>query len=141
MDRRRKLMAQAHLAAKKLGLDDETRREAQQMVVGKASCAEMTEAELAYLVSHWNAQGADVTPTAPEGGGVGMATPWQLATLERIAFEMGWRAGLTDDRLVAFVRRTAHVDRPEWLTSEACSKVISGLMRWSRQIAGRGGAR
>lgn len=141
MDRRRKLIAQAHLAAKRLGLDEETRREAQLAAVGKASCAEMTEAELAYLIAHWNARGSGVTATAPAGGGVGMATGWQLATLERLAFEMGWRDGLKDERLLSFVRRTAKVDRPEWLTREACSKVISGLMRWSRQLAAKGGAR
>lgn len=136
--RRKKLLAQAHLAAKKLGLDEEARRAVQAMVTGKESCAEMSERELVMLIDHWGRAGADVRAALPEGGDApGMATRWQLATLERLAWEMGWDDGLMDERLLRFVRRSAKVERVQWLDKRAASAVISGLMRWKRQRARR----
>lgn len=134
-DRRRKLMAQAHMAAARLGMDEETRRAAQVAVTGKASCAEMTEAELARLVQHFNRLGSGVVAAAPRSARADGPTGWQLATLERLAFDMGWRDGLEDARLIAFVKRTARVERPEWMTRAQASACISGLMRWKRQRA------
>ncbi len=132
-NRRRVLISQAHMAASRLGLDEDTRRAAQVAVTGKASCAEMTEAELARLIQHWNKLGSGVTARAPEGDAPGMATRWQLATLERLALEMGWTDGLDDARLIGFIKHTARVERPQWLTRQDCTRVISGLARWKRQ--------
>lgn len=134
-DRRRRLIAQAHLAAKQAGCVEEAERRAvQQMVTGKASCAEMSERELVRLIDHWGRVGAQVRAALPDGGDVpGMVTRWQLATLERLAWEMGWDEGLKDERLLRFVRRTAKVERIQWLEKAAASAVISGLMRWKRQ--------
>lgn len=135
--RRKKLIAQAHLAAKQAGcVEDADRRAVQAMVTGKASCAEMTTAELVRLIDHWGRVGADVRAAAPEcAQAPGMVTRWQLATIERLAWEMGWKDGLEDARLLAFLRRTARVERPQWLTRHDASSVISGLMRWKRQRA------
>mgnify|MGYP005841890529 FL=1 len=133
MARRRVLIAQAHMAAKQLGLDDDTRRAVQAAVTGTASCADMTEAELARLIQHYHGLGAEVVASAPRSARDDGPTPWQLITLERLAFDMGWRDGLNDARLVAFIKRTARVDRPEWLTREQASATISGLLRWKRQ--------
>ena len=135
--RRRKLIAQAHLAARQAGCVEEAdRRAVQAMVIGKESCADMSAAELVRLIDHWGRLGADVRATAPEcAQAPGLVTRWQLATIERLAWEMGWREGLEDARLIAFLKRTARVDRPQWLTRHDASSVISGLMRWKRQRA------
>ncbi len=135
MNRRKKLIAQAHLAAKQAGcVDDDDRSAVQTMVIGKASCADMTIAELVALIDHWGKLGAQVRATAPEcAQAPGMVTRWQLATIERLAWDMGWSDGLDDDRLAAFLRRTAQVDRVQWLSRRAASGVISGLSRWQRQ--------
>ncbi|WP_205617301.1 regulatory protein GemA [Pelomicrobium methylotrophicum] len=137
--RRRRLIAQAHLAAKQAGcVDEEDRRAVQRIVTGKSSCLDMTVAELVRLIDHWGKLGAQVRASAPEAAQApGMVTRWQLATIERLAWEMGWDDGLEDARLVAFLRRTARVDAARWLTREAASSVISGLSRWKRQRAKR----
>jgi hypothetical protein len=133
--RRRALIAQAHLAAKRAGCaSEEDRRAIQQMVTGKASCAEMTERELVRLIDHWGRMGSDVRAAAPRvADAPGMATRWQLATIERLAWELGWEQGLDDARLLRFVQRTAKIDSVRWLEKGAASAVISGLMRWKRQ--------
>lgn len=132
--RRKRLIAQAHLAAKQAGcVDDEERRLVQRMVTGKESCAEMTTQELVRLIDHWGKLGAEVRASTPDAAQApGMVTRWQLATIERLAWEMGWR-GLDDPALVRFCKRTAGIDLPQWLTREAASFVISGLLRWKRQ--------
>lgn len=138
--RRRRLIAQAHLAAKMAGCSDEDDRRAVQLAVtGKASCSEMNERELVAIIDHWGRMGAGVCASTPEAtGAAGMASRWQLATIERLAWDLGWD-GLEDDRLLRFVRRTAKVDAVRWLTREQASSVISGLMRWRRQIRSKGG--
>lgn len=137
--RRKRLIAQAHLAAKQAGCaDDDARRAIQQMVTGKPSCADMSEAELVRLIDHWGRAGADVRASAPDcAKAPGMVTRWQLATIERLAWDMGWSDGLKDSRLAAFLKRTAQVERIEWLTRSGASGVISGLMRWKRQRQSR----
>ena len=138
--RRRRLIAQAHLAAKLAGCADEDDRRAVQLAVtGKASCSEMNERELVAIIDHWGRMGAEVRASTPDAAQApGMVTRWQLATIERLAWEMGWR-GLDDPALVRFCRRTAGIDLPQWLTREAASFVISGLLRWRRQIRSKGG--
>jgi len=138
--RRRALIAQAHLAAKQAGCaSEEDRRAIQQMVTGKASCADMTERELVRLIDHWGRMGSDVRAAAPRGAEAPMATRWQLATIERLAWELGWEQGLDDARLLRFVQRTAKIDLVRWLDRAAASRVISGLMRWKRQRQAKGG--
>ena len=132
-DRRRRLIGLAHAAAKRIGMDDDARRAMQARVTGQPSAAGMSEAELVAVCAELMRLGADIHVPAPETGGPGMATGWQLLAIERLALEMGWREGLTDARLIAFVRRTAKVDAVRWLSPDAASKIISGLQRWHRQ--------
>jgi len=132
-DRRRRLLGLVHAAAKKIGMDDDARRAMQQRVTGKASAADMSDAELVAVCAELARLGADIHVPAPQAGGPGMATEWQLLTIERLAHGMGWTEGLLDARLIAFIRRTAKVDRPQWLEKAAASKVISGLQRWAQQ--------
>jgi len=132
-DRRRRLLGLVHAAAKRLGMDDDARRAMQQRVTGKASAADMSDAELVAVCAELARLGADIHVPAPQAGGPGMATEWQLLTIERLAHGMGWTEGLLDARLIAFIRRTAKVDRPQWLEKAAASKVISGMQRWAQQ--------
>ncbi len=132
-ERRRRLIGLVHAAAKQIGMDEETRRAMQQRVTGKASAADMSEAALVAVCAELARLGADIHVPAPQAGGDGMATGWQLLTMERLAMALGWQDGLEDARLAAFIRRTAKVERPQWLTMEAATSVISGLQRWQRQ--------
>jgi hypothetical protein len=135
--RRARLIGLVHAAAKRLGMDEDARRAMQQRVTGKTSAADMSEAELVAVCAELARLGADIHVPAPPAGGPGMATEWQLLTIERLAFRMGWTEGLLDARLIAFIKRTAKVERPQWLEKAAASHVISGLQRWDTQIKRR----
>lgn len=51
-DRRARLIAAVHAGARRLGLDDETRRVLQVRLTGHATCSEMTEQELERVLDH-----------------------------------------------------------------------------------------
>jgi phage gp16-like protein len=138
-ERRARLIAQAHMAARQAGLNDEERRAVQHGVTGLASCQEMSVRQLVMLLDHYARLGVGVRASAPEAPGefgVG-PTRWQLATIERLAWDQGWEGGLEDPALIRFVRRTAKVGHPRWLTRRMASAVITGLRRWHGQRARR----
>lgn len=64
---RTRLLAMAHVGAKRLGLDEDTRRALQQQMTGCPSCADMTLAQLRTLVAELNRRGARLTPKRPAG--------------------------------------------------------------------------
>lgn len=133
---RRVLLGLAHKAAVLAGLDDDARREVQARVTGKASCRDMTDAQLRRLLWHYKSLGVDIgvpNPPAPGGAGWERPTKWQWMEMERAALAMGWEGGLDDTRLTGFVRRTAGVDAVRFLSRTQASAVISGLRRWERQ--------
>lgn len=134
-DRRRALLGAAHKGAAQLGWDDDFRRQQQHRVTGCASCRDMTDAQLVSWCWHLRDLGADIGIRAPAPlGGQGWDNPtdWQLMEIERLALAHGW-SGLDDRRLRAFVRRTASVDDPRFLTRTQASACLSGLIRWARQ--------
>jgi hypothetical protein len=140
---RRILLGLAHKAAVLAGLSDDARRAVQQAVVGKASCAEMTDTELRRLLWHYKAKGVDIGVPGPKprgGGGWASPTPQQWAEIERLAGVFGWVDGLEDRRLESFVGRTAGVDAVRFLSRDGASRVISGLKRWQKSLARRSGA-
>ena len=61
-DRRRRLLAAIHARAKALGWDEDTRRDVQRRVAGKASCGEMTLAELRAVADEMRRAGAPAPP-------------------------------------------------------------------------------
>jgi phage gp16-like protein len=52
LDRRKRLIAAVHAGARRLGLDEETRRAMQARITGHRSCAEMTEQDLERVLDH-----------------------------------------------------------------------------------------
>jgi phage gp16-like protein len=62
-----------HVACKQLGLDDDTRRDLQLQVTGKASMADMTDAELVAVISALKAKGFKSTSGVPKGSLTGRA--------------------------------------------------------------------
>lgn len=66
-DRRKRLIALAHLAAAQVGADEDTRRAVQQRLTGVASCRDMDAAALMRVIRHWQQAGARVRlPRWPE---------------------------------------------------------------------------
>jgi hypothetical protein len=128
------LLGLVHRGAAQIGMDEDTRRALQQRVTGHDSCRDMTDAELLAVIRELRRLGADVRAPVPMADGrPGMASGWQLATLEHLALDMGWKQGLDDARFVAFIARTAGVQRAQWLDRAAASKAITGLRRWKWQ--------
>lgn len=137
---RRALIGLAHKAALLAGLTDDERRTVQQTVVGKESCADMTDTELRRLLWHYKGKGVQIGVPGPKGkGGTGWARPTasQWAEIERLALAFGWADGLDDRRLTGFVGRTAGVDDPRFLSRDGATRVISGLKRWQKSLSRR----
>lgn len=131
VDRRRVLLGLAHKAAAQLGMDDDTRRAAQQAFAGKESLRDFSDGELLSWCYELKQRGADIgIPVPPPRGGAGWdrPTPAQWGTIERLATSLG----LTDAALAAFVRRTCRVDDPRFLTRRGATEVITGLTKWAR---------
>lgn len=139
-DRRRVLLGLAHKAAKQLGWDDAFRRDRQQAVTGHASCAGMTDSQLAAWCWHLKRLGAKISIPGPARASTAWGRPseQQLTEIERLALAFGWD-GLDDRRLAAFVKRTVGVDSPRFMTAEQASAIISGLRRWQMQRQRGGG--
>ena len=137
---RRALIGLAHKAAVLAGLSDDERRDVQQSVVGKASCAEMTDTELRRLLWHYKGNGVKIGVPGPKprgGGGWERPTASQWTEIERLAGVFGWVDGLDDNRLASFVGRTAGVDAVRFLSRDGATRVISGLLRWQKSLAKR----
>ena len=134
---RGRLVGLAHQVATTMGMDDETRRAAQKKITGCESCKDMGEAQLRNWLYYLKRLGADVyVPNPPDkksDGPLEKITSVQYAEIERLCFERGWQNGLEHPDFVAFLRRTAKIDKTEFLTKRLASQVINGLRRWDAQ--------
>ena len=131
-DARRKLLALAHMAAARLGLDEDERRDVQREVGGAASCRDMSDASLRKLLWHYKRLGADIFVPGPATAELkNRPTAAQMREIERLSFAMGWD-GLEDARLSGFVKRTARVEAARFLTRRGATRVILGLSAWLR---------
>lgn len=133
-DHRRLLLGLAHKAAVQLGMDEDTRREAQRAFAGKESLKDFTDAELlawCWQLKEWGANiGIPLLHGAPAVSR-DRPTRAQWATIERLAAAIG----IEKAALAAFVRRTTGLDDPRFMTRRDASYIISGLTRWAQ---GRG---
>jgi hypothetical protein len=133
--RRRVLLGLAHKAAVQLGMDEDTRRAAQQAFCGKSSLRDYTDSQLIAWCWELKRRGAEIGIPAPPpkgGSGWGRPTEAQLAEIERLCLRMGW-SGLDDGALRGFVRRTCAADDVRFITRGQATAVISGLRRWLAQ--------
>lgn len=131
-ERRRVLLGLAHQAALLLGLEEDSRRAAQQAFAGCTSLKDFTDRQLLAWCYELKRRGAaiGVPGPAPRGGqGWERPTPAQWTQIERLALELG----LDEAALVVFARRTCGVDDPAWMNRSNASQLIVGLSRWARQ--------
>lgn len=132
---RRDWYAMLHLGAKRLGMDESTRRAWMEKNVGKRSAKDCTDAELSALVDLLRGAGAldDGRPLGKaDTGGRGPDRPtdkqWKLAAV--LCKKRGWRDGIDDPSFAAFVHRIAKVSNPRFLTQAGIRAVIIGLNNW-----------
>ncbi|SIS76981.1 Protein of unknown function [Insolitispirillum peregrinum] len=123
---RAKAMRQIHALRRKItGLDDDTAWRALLARHGSDSLRAMTDAQIGTVAR-------TLSGMVPRTN-TSTATRAQLAKLSALGRAKGWGADgdvLADPAMLAFVRRTAHVDHPRWLTVRQASDCITGLERW-----------
>ena len=129
-DARSRLIRHIHVAARNLGVSSEDRKAMQERVTGKASCADMNEAELRQVV-------AALTGTASRGdrvpeGAIGA----KLTALWISAWHLGMIRDRTDAALAAFVRRQTGLSSASWLTPVLATRCVDALKDWMAREAG-----
>lgn len=131
--RRNTLLGLIHQGTGRMfGDDHESHRSWVHARTGKRSCRDCTDAQLQAMVKELCRNG--VLDGKMRGGqGVDRPTSRQWAKLAALARARGWRDGLEDKRLAGFIRRTAKVSSPRFLTRVRISQVITGLSHWQQQ--------
>jgi len=121
--KRRSLLAQVHIAANELGLDEETYRATLERITGVPSAAEATDAQLWAVLDEF----------ARRGWKRRRFRPSRKPHVRKIWAMWGElkRRGVWRDRrrrsLRAFVKRQTGRDDPEWLTPKEAEAVIEAL--------------
>lgn len=139
---RRDLYAMIHLGAKRMGWDEDARRDWMEKHTGKRSSKDCTEPELAKLADVLRGLGAldDGRPLGKaDRGGKGSDRPtrqqWKKAAV--LCRRRGWVEGIDDPGFAAFVSRVAKVDNPRFLTKTGLRNVLLGLENWVEHDARR----
>ena len=132
---RRDMLAKLHIAAKQLGLDEETYRDALAAATGKRSAGEMDEGELRRALEHFEAHGFAARAREKD------AADLVYLPKVRALWISGWHLGVVRDRsdaaMTAFIRRQTGIDAARWVTSAGeARKVIEGLKTWLAREAG-----
>ena len=131
---RNQLLAKIHIGTKVLfGADKDQHRDFIKQITGKRSCADCEVKQLNQVIDQLNRVGA-FDGNARGGKGIDCPTDAQLRKLAALSRLRGWD-GLEDKRLLRFIRRTAKVDHPRFLTRHRMSAVITGLSNWNKQVA------
>jgi phage gp16-like protein len=135
---RRALLAQAHLAAKHLGLDEDTRRAVQREITGQESCGAMSERHLHLLLDHYKSLGW--RPKPPRGAQTARQADFPQARLIRALWlqlkALGVLRNASERALRAYVERITGVAALEWLANDPgqANRVIETLKRWVKRV-------
>jgi len=132
---RQRLLAQLHIALNAGSTADKEYRDWLEAYWGVRSSADLDPPQLREAIAHLTAPGW--LESAMRGDpGKGRPTPKQWTLLEALARSMEWN-GLDAPELAAFLKRTAKVDSPRFLTRKGATHVITGLNKWIEQQAAR----
>jgi hypothetical protein len=129
-------LAMIHVAAKSL-FGDVTRNgdgradyeDWLERLTGRRSASALTADQRIDLIKRLRRDGL-IKERGQGGRGEGRPTSEQWAHIAALARKMGWKDGLEDGRLKAFVERTAKVSSARFITREQATAVITGLRRW-----------
>ena len=112
-------------ACKRLGLDDDARKELQLDVTGVASMAAMGEGELGKLLDHLNRDYRGKNPQRPH-----------LAKVKALWWSLYWMGAIDnpdDKALSAFVKRQCGIAALRFLDHRSAPSVIEALKDWLRR--------
>ncbi len=125
----KRLNRRVHARARELGIDEQARRALQTRVTGKASCRDMSPAELRRVIAAMSGSGgSDALPDS------------DLLPKLRALWISGWHLGVVRDRtdagLAAWLRRQAGIDSATWATPAHLVAAIEALRGWLHREAG-----
>lgn len=124
-------LAQIHLAKKALGLTDEDYRALLARVGNVGSAADLDIAGRARVLREFERLGWRAQPTGkPKPKLCGEPQARKIRALWLALAAAGVVRNPDESALLAYVRRQGQVDRLEWLSVAAASKVIEALKRW-----------
>lgn len=136
-DLRLRELGAIHVAKKALGLDDDAYRDVLERVGGKRSAKDLAPAGRRAVLDHFRQLGA--FPRAATGRRAGGPRRRYLGKLRAQWLSLYW-LGVVNSRedaaIDAMVKRTAGIDRVEWLDARGANKVIEGLKAMAAREAG-----
>jgi hypothetical protein len=123
--RRKKMIQLIHVGKSKMGLSDDAYRAILDGVCGKQSCADMTMRQLAAVLRAMRGNGFEQSPRRVKPDEKGLATMAQLEYIKGM-----WKKcarNKSDEALLAFVNRIAHVKALRFLTVHTAREIILAL--------------
>ncbi|CAH0339602.1 regulatory protein GemA [Rhizobium sp. CECT 9324] len=127
--------AAIHVAKKNLGLNDDTYRAKLQVITGKTSTKEMTEAERQKVLTVLRNDGFQTAPGKPSKGLTGKYAK-KLQALWIAGYNLGLVRDRRDTALLAFVKRQTGVDHTRFLHQpEDGRAAIEALKAWLHRDA------
>jgi len=135
MTSRQSLLAKAHLAAKDLCLDDDTRRAVQLQIGGRESCKDMSTGQLLELLRHYQALGWQPKPARGAKARVLASAPQhkKIRALWLALADAGVVKNRDETALRRYVERQTGVGALQWLTPDQASRAIESLKKWCQR--------
>lgn len=124
-DSRKKLMMAVRAACRRLGLDDDARRDVQRGLVGKPSMADMSLAELGQLLDRLNKDWK-----GPQGHRA------HVGKIRALWWTLYWLGAIDDPRdapIDSFVRRQTGISALRFLDHRHAPSVIEALKSWAQR--------
>lgn len=148
---RRAMLAKVHLAAKELGLDEDSRRDVLERVTGRRSSADCTDVQLDLVVAEFKRLGWTAKPARSAAPRPAAATGPKPATspialkaraMWKSLHNLGAVRNGSEPALEAFAKRQLGVDRLQWADQSMAYRLIEALKKmaeragWSQDLAG-----
>jgi hypothetical protein len=125
LEKKKKLIKLVHIGKSKLGFDDEAYRAFLEGVCGKSSSSKMTVRELEKTLKSMRSLGFSQSPNRVKPLDIGCATLAQLEYIKGM-----WQVcarNKSEEALLKFVKRIAHVQALRFLTENTAQPVILAL--------------
>lgn len=132
---RRSLLAKVHIAAKALGLDDDTYRDLLEGLTGQRSAGKLTEKQLALVIAALRKRGwDDADPRPARKKPTPRSTPGTGPLLEKIGALLA-DAGRPWAYAVGLAARMYKVERLEWAKPEQLRGIVAALVKDAQRRA------
>jgi hypothetical protein len=127
------LIKMIHTGCRRLGWDEDTRRDWMKLHSTQSSCSLCNDAELSLLVDLLRDLGAlDLNQKAPlpASGSADRPTQEQWRYALDMSKKLGMSGAAHDPALITFCKKVAKAENPRFLNREGMKAVILGLEGW-----------